>query len=131
MFLEEIERQKNNGHNPQYDFIREFARYNLSDYPVFYFERLFGVIIMVNEWVITPKLILEPNLQFKYLVNEPGFTEFEFLGHVFGIATTRNWELLVDNYIKKSSEAKKSFFRGYKQVTQFKDIDLALSILDD
>jgi hypothetical protein len=131
IFLEEIERQKNDGHNPEYDFIREFSRYNLGDYPVFYFERLNGIILMAKSWAIRPEFFLDPDQQFKYLVREPSFFEFEFLGHVFGIAVSRYWELAVDNYIKKTLEAKKQFFRRLRLVNSFNDIDLSLSILDD
>lgn len=32
IYLEETERQKGMGHKAEYDFIREFARYNIGDY---------------------------------------------------------------------------------------------------
>ncbi len=131
MFLEEIERQKGDGHNSKYDFIREFCRYDIGDYPVFYFERTHGIIMMVTSWITTPELFLDPDQQFKYLIREPYFFEFEFLGHVFGIATSRHWDLAVENYIKKTSEAKSGLFRKWRMVKYFNDIDLSLSILDD
>ncbi len=131
IFLEEIERQKSDGHNPQYDFIREFARYDLGEYPVFYFERTNGIIAMAKSWAVRPEFFLDPDQQFNYLVREPSFFEFEFLGHVFGIATSRHWELAIDNYIAKTTEAKKQFFRGWRLVNSFNDIDLSLCILDD
>jgi HNH endonuclease len=131
IFLEETERQKFDGHNSQYDFIREFCRYDLGDYPVFYFERLHGIIAMAKNWIVRPEFFLEPDQQFKYLVREPSFFEFEFLGHVFGIVTSRHWELAIDNYIKKTTEAKRQFFRKWRLVKNFNDIDLSLSILDD
>jgi hypothetical protein len=131
IFLEETERQKNDGHNSQYDFIREFARYDLLDCPVFYFERNAGIIAMAKAWAITPEFYLNEQEQFKYLVREPFFFEFEFLGHVFGIATSRQWELAFDNYKEKSFSAKKQFFRRMRVVQNFNDVDLALSILDD
>ena len=55
MFLEEVERQKGDGHNPKFNFIRDFARHDKGDYPVFYFERLNGIILMVKNWVIRPE----------------------------------------------------------------------------
>lgn len=130
IFLEETERQKGNGHDAQYDFIREFARYNLGDYPIFYFERSIGMIAMAKEWATRPAVFLDPDMQMKYLVNEPGFFEFEFLGHVFGIATSRQWEMVSDLYLKKTTEAKRGFFRGWRLVNHFNDVDLALSILE-
>ncbi len=131
IFLEEVERQKGEGLNPKYDFIREFARFDFSDYPVFYFERINGIVMMAKSWAIRPEFFLDENQQFKYLVREPSFFEFEFLGHVFGIVTSPHWELAVDNYIKKTTEAKKQFFRRWRLVKSFNDIDLTLSILDD
>jgi hypothetical protein len=130
IFLEETERQKGNGHDTHFDYIREFARYDIGDYPVFYFERLFGMILMAQSWVVKPALFLDPGMQMQYLVSEPSFFEFEFLGHVFGITTSKHWELTMDNYIKKTTEAKKEFFRRWRIVNNFNDIDLALSILD-
>jgi len=131
MFLEETERQYENGFNEAYDFIREYSRYNIGDYPVLYFERSVPVITMPKNWASAPKFIMDPEYQLKYLVREPGFFEFEFLGHVFGIATSRNWELFVDNYLNKSMAAKQQLFRGFRLVNNFNDVDLALSILDD
>lgn len=131
MFLEEVERKTGDGHNSKYDFIREFSRYNIGDYPVFYFERRNGIIATSKKWITEPELFLHPKEQFLYLVNEPGFFEFEFLGHVFGIATSRHWDLTIDNYVSKTSEIKNEQFRRIRLVKYFNDIDLSLSILDD
>lgn len=131
IYLEEIERQKGIGLDPQFDFIREFSRYNIGDYPVFYFQRSIGVIAVSNDWITNPQFHLDNAYQMKYLVQEPSFFEFEFLGHVFGIATSRHWEIAYDNYIKKTSDRKKEFFKSVRIINKLKDIDLLLSILDD
>jgi len=130
IFLEEAERQKGNGHDSQFDFIREFARYNLGDYPVIYFERLYGIIAVADDWLKNPQLFFDEESQFKYLVREPSFMEFEFMGHVFSITTSRHWELSFDNYIRKSVQAKIGHFRSWRLVNNFNDIDLTLSILN-
>jgi len=131
IFLEEIERQRGEGHETKYDFIREFARHDRGDYPVFYFERSIGVILMAKEWAERPEFFLQDKKQMNYLVDEPGFFEFEFLGHVFGIATSRSWDLVFDNYKKKSFAAKEKFFKQMRVVKEFRDIDLTLNILND
>jgi len=131
IYLEELERQKGDALNDKYDFITEFARYGLSDYPVLYFERTHGIIAAVTKWMENPELFLDEDYQFKYLVREPSFFELEFLGHVFGIPTSRHWQLAFDNYIKKSEEAKSGFFKSWRLVKKFSDIDLSLSILDN
>ncbi|MEM7551505.1 MAG: HNH endonuclease [Bacteroidota bacterium] len=130
IFLEENERQLRNSHNSRFDFIREFARYDIGDYPVIYFERSNGVIAMVKDWYMNPELILDSDKKMKYLIDHDSFVEFEFLGHVLGLATSRNWHLVWNNYIKKTMKSKERFFKKVKLVDNFNDIDLALSILD-
>jgi hypothetical protein len=58
IFLEETERQRTMGHNSQFDFIREFSRYDLGDYPVIYFERMHGMIMISQNWVDSPEMFL-------------------------------------------------------------------------
>jgi hypothetical protein len=128
MYLEEVEREKGIGHDSKFDFIREFVRYNLGDYPIFYFERVVGAIFSHRDWLKNPVFFLDG--PYHYLVSEPGFFEVEFLGHVFGIATSRYWRLSLDNYIKKSKEAKKKFFGRCLLIKKFNDIDLTLNIFD-
>lgn len=130
MFLEESERQYGNGLDSKFDFIRDFARYDLGDYPVFYFERKVGLILTAKDWIENPQLYFEKDYQPKYLVMEPSFMEFEFIGHVFSIATSRYWQLAFDNYIKETKKAKQQFFKSIREVKQFNDIDLMLSVLN-
>jgi len=131
IFLEERERQKGDAQDSRYDFIREFARYNLGDYPVFYFERTKPLIVMPKTLAAKPDFFLDDGFRMNYLVNEPSFFEFEFFGHVFGIATSRIWELAWDNYLKKTMEAKIGHFRIWRRINNFNDIDLSLKILDN
>lgn len=131
MFLEETERQKKNGHDIKFDFIRDFARYNESDYPVFYFERKYGIIAISMDWVKSPTLFLSGDYKMKYLIKHSNFEEFEFLGHVFSIPTSKDWNLYWDDYLIQTSLAKKNHFKSIKLINHFNDIDLALSILND
>ena len=79
VYLEEIERQRGQGHDGQYNFIREFCKYDLGDYPVIYFERMHPIFPMTQSWVENPVFILDPEYKFKYLIEELGFFEFELL----------------------------------------------------
>ena len=128
VFLEESERQFGNALAPKFDFIREYARYNLGKYPVFYFERKLGIILMFNDEAESPEMIFD---RMNYLYSGNGFTEIEFLGHVFGIPIQRMWEFDFDNYIKNSIKRKTQFFKEVKQINYLIDIDLTLSILND
>jgi hypothetical protein len=130
VYLEELERQKSKGHDDQYNFIREFCKYDLGDYPVVYFERRNAIYPMLTSWIENPVLILDPEYKFKYLIESNGFFEFELLGHTFGIPTIRNWELAFDLYIKESSAHKTDIFSGWRFLKNFNDIDLLLHALD-
>lgn len=127
VYLEELNRQERLGFERQYDFIREFARYNIGDYPVLYFRRSLGIFVLMPNEGATPKLYFSC---MNYLVSDYGFTEIEFLGHVFGFPIIRNYELAFDRYIHKSKLAKQKYFREFYPIEQLTDIDLALSVID-
>lgn len=131
IYLEETERQFKNGKSDKFNFIREFCRYDFGDYPLFYYERKHGIIMTSKSWIETPELFMNDAKPFKYLVDEPGFFEFELFGHVFAIATSISWKICFDNYIKKSIEAKKNTFKNIVIINKFSEIDLVLNILND
>lgn len=85
MWFEEFDRQNDHiyAFNPKFSLIRNFARYNIGDLPVLYFERRFGAILMLNREAETPTLMLD---KMTYLFKSEKFTEIEFLGHLFGFA---------------------------------------------
>jgi hypothetical protein len=130
IYLEEVERQEKNGHNEKYDFIREFCRYGIGEYPLFYFKRKLPVIVITEKWIKKPELFIDKKKKFKYLTENPSFFEFEILGHVFSIATSRYWELDVINYIKETNRVKNKFFENLKSVNTFNDIDFALTVFN-
>lgn len=130
IFLEEIERQTGDGLNPKYDFIREFSRYDLNDYPVLYFERSYGMFLTAEGWVENPEIFLKEK-SMNYLIDDLQFCEFELLGHVFGIPISKSYILTLEDYLKKSLAAKSKYFKNIKVVSDLRDIDLPLRILND
>lgn len=130
IFLEESERQQNAGFSKEFNFIREFARYNIGDYPVFYFKRRFPIIAANSEWYKHPEFLMEDRYPMLYLIRDSHFFEFELFGHVFSIPTTRNWKFFERDYHKKTSELKFKFFSEYYSIEQLRNIDLTLSIMN-
>ncbi len=128
IFLEESERQFGNGLDSRFNFIREYARYNIGNYPIFYFERKVGIIITFNGEAESPEIFFD---RMNYLHSGNGFAEIEFLGHVFGIPASRMWELDCENYIKNSIKKKIYFFKKVKPIKYLIDMDLTLNILND
>ena len=130
MFLEETDRVNKNGLDSKFDFIREFARYDLADYPVFYFHRAHAVILY-DELLRDPQIHFEKGFPGKWIVNELGFFEFELLGHVFGIPTSREYYLFLEQYINNSLREKKESFKGMAEIKKFTDMDITLRFLKD
>ena len=81
VFLEESERQNQNGTHKQFDFIRQFARYNLGDFPVLYFRRKVPLILLGENEAEYP--VFRFNNKMNYELKEFGFFELEFFGHLF------------------------------------------------
>lgn len=125
IFLEETERVNGNGHDERFDFIREFARRDIGDYPVFYFYRKFAIFTNKN-LLSEPQLYFTDDYRNKYLFSGFGFYEFELFGHILSIPTTRFYEIQLDEYIKHTREIKKDFVSGFKVIDKFTDFDILL-----
>jgi hypothetical protein len=132
VFLEELERQEKEGHRKHYDFIRNFARHNKSDLPVFYFRKGVGIIMTSEDWLKNPELHIHKDHRMKYLYCDNNFIEFELLGHVFGIVKNENWNNYFEDYFEKSKELKQNFiFKHMIEINYLIDIDLALNVFND
>ncbi|MEQ1665821.1 MAG: hypothetical protein ABL927_10635, partial [Bdellovibrionales bacterium] len=127
VFLEESERQFGNGHDEKYDFVRQVARYGLDTYPLFYFFRTNGIIMMLSNESESPAIHFQ---KMNYLHNNEYYVEIEFMGHVFGFPINRYWELLIEQNLKDSIRKKIGFFNAFKEVKKITDIDLLLKIMD-
>lgn len=131
VYLEERERQIGDALDGKYDFIREFSRYNIGDFPLIYFKRKNGIMIMLEEWNKSPELIFDVEYRMKYLINDNNYFEFELLGHVLGITTSRHYLLKRDTYLKETKKAKKELFAEMFPIEKFNDFDLTLKIMAD
>ena len=128
MFLEELDRQKQLGFNPQFQIIRDFARYNIGNLPIFYFERIYGIMLVLKREDETPILFFD---RMDYLYSNDKFVEIEFLGHVFGFPTSDFNKDDFLEYAKNSITKKKDLFKGAKNIERLTDIDLFLDIMNN
>ena len=129
IFLEELEINKNSGLNIDFDFIRNFAKENNGNLPVFYFNRINPHIVSCKEWIISPNICFEFKTM-KYLIQNEIFFEFELLGHVFGIAINKDWEIEFENYLTENIILKKDLFQNMKIIERVYDIDFTLYSFD-
>lgn len=127
MYLEEHNRQTDLGYEEHYNAIRDFARFDKFDMPIFYFVRAVGLFPMFGREAETPVLIFDRML---YLYSNDKFVEIEFLGHVFGFPITNVSSDEINNYLNESVKTKKKHFSKFTLIEKLTDIDLALSILE-
>jgi hypothetical protein len=128
MYLEELNRQTGEGFEMKFNTIRDFARYNKNDIPVFYFYRKLPMIAMLKSEAETPILYFG---KMKYLVSNENFCELEFLGHVFGFPIAGVAMSDFENHVVKSVFAKKEYFSESRVIRMLTDIDITLKILDN
>lgn len=128
MVLEELDRQKGNGHSQKYDIIRDFARHDKGDLPVFYFTRNAGIFFMFNREAETPLLFFD---RMNYLLSNDKFIEIEFLGQVFGFPITDFTKTDFTDYLNRSIQEKTKFFKDCVLIRKLTDIDITLNVLDN
>lgn len=130
VFLEERERQKNDAHLDRYNFIREFARYDLNDPPVY-------LVKPKSKWVIFSKTDVEkPAIRFTEQSDDidNNFRVFDYLimGHFFCLPTSNfftsfNIELY-QKYLKKSNNP---FGDELIEIRHVEDIDFTFRYLNE
>lgn len=86
VFLEERERQKKDAHDPRFDFIRAFARYDFNDYPVFYLKPKFKILLFAMPDLINPQIRFTDYSE--EIDKEYRFYSYGFLGHNLVLPTT-------------------------------------------
>jgi HNH endonuclease len=131
IYLEERERQLGDGNDNKFNFIREFSRYNLGDYPVLYFKRKHGIMITLDKWNQSPELIMKKGFRMKYLIDDLNYFEFELLGHVLGIPISRHYEISREIYLRETRKLKKELFEQVFPINKFSDFDFTLNIMND
>jgi len=125
VFIEEIQRQLCRGFDINFRDIKDFARYDIGDFPVFYWRFKRGAIF------VTPKEITDPKFYFVEtqlkMIDEIGFYEFRLFGHFFGIPLTKNYNTNFDQYFNRAMIYKNGFFTNLVMIKEINDIDIFLN----
>ena len=98
VFLEERERQCKDADDNRFDFIREFSRYGLNDYPIFYVKPFSNVILFQTDDTKHPAIRFteySENLDKQFRMYE-----YTILGHRIAIPTSKAYNLNLDSFIK-------------------------------
>ena len=130
VFLEERERQRKDAKDSRFDFIREFARYNLGDYPIYYFKPKFGAVFFSSIDINKPMIRFTEHSDNM----DKDFKAYDYIimGHTFCIPTSRYFvDLYLDYYKKHLIETNYSFGTEIISIKYVEDIDFTFKFLNE
>lgn len=98
VFLEERERQRNDAKDSRFDFIREFARYDLGDYPIYYFKPKIRAVLISS--IDTNKPMIRFTDHSDKMDKDFKVFDYIIMGHTFCLPTSRNFVSFYLDYYK-------------------------------
>lgn len=125
IFLEERSESIGDVLDSRFDFIREFARYGLGDYPVFYFRPKAPTIFMSMPDVNNPVIRFTDYSELE--IKEYGFYSYYFITHMIAIPVIRSYELTIDNYANFLLNNENSMFSKLIPLKYITDLDFIFS----
>lgn len=124
IFLEERSESVGDALDPQFDFIREYARYGLGDYPVYYCQPKIPAIFVSTD-------IHDPMIRFtdhsEEVMKQFGFYSYYFVTHEIAIPVIRTYELTFGNYARYMLEGDKSMISTMIPLKYITDLDYIFS----
>lgn len=129
VFLEERQKQKSDALDDRFNFIREFARYDLGDYPIFYHKPKFNWLFFQEDDV------KEPIIRFTEHSDEidEKFRIFNYLimAKYFVIPTSIAFQWTLENYLKEIEKEDHPMGLELIEVVRFEDIDFAFDFMHE
>ncbi|HCN84135.1 MAG TPA: hypothetical protein DIT07_11040 [Sphingobacteriaceae bacterium] len=128
VFLEEREIQRGDAMDPRFDFIREFARYDLSDYPIYYLKPKLPAIFYSAPDTIKPTIRFTKHsdtIDEKYRV-----FDYTIMAHTFVIPTSKMHSLVADNYRNYLVDSDNPFGSHLIEIKNVSDVDFTFSYMD-
>lgn len=125
IFLEERSESINDAHSSQFDFIREFARRGIGEYPVFYCQPRTPVIYVAEEDLKGPLIRFTEHSE--EVMKRFGFYSYFFLTHTLAFPVIRNYEITLENYIKHLQTEFGGLYSRIVPMRQITDLDFTFS----
>jgi len=129
VFLEERERQIGDAHNERFNFIREFSRYNLNDYPIYYIQPKFGAIFYNLDDVKSP--IIRFTEHSDKVDKEYRFYSYPINGHNFVIPTSNQFmEERLKSYKRHIQTSDNAFGTRLIPIENIEDLDFRFDYMN-
>lgn len=98
IFLEERSESRGDAQDSRFDFIREYARYGIGDYPVFYCQPKIPAIFLSIEDLQNPVIRFTEHSD--NIMQQYGFYSYYFITHLIAFPVIRTYELTLNNYAR-------------------------------
>jgi len=129
VFLEERERQRNDAKDARFDFIREFARYDLGDYPIYYFNPKIRALLISS--IDTNKPMIRFTEHSDQMDKDFRVFDYIIMGHSFCIPTSRYFvNIYLNNYKKYLIDTDNAFGTEIIPIKYVENIDYTFKFLD-
>ena len=129
VYLEERERQRKDALDSRFDFIRQFARYGIGDYPIYNSKPKGGLIFYSQPDT------LEPTIRFTEtsdkLDEEFRFYQYPILGHYISIPTSVLYEIQLPKYRKHLVDQGLIIHEDLIEIKTFEDLDFTFRFMNN
>ena len=95
-------------HISQFNFIREFARYGIGEYPVFYCRPSFPAVAVSTEDLKSPMIRFTDHSE--EIMKEFGFYSYYFMSHTIAMPVIRTYELTITDYFNLILKGERPMF---------------------
>lgn len=129
IFLEERHRFYKDAFDSRYDFIREFSRYDIGNFPVYYRIPSFPACLVSTSEVFNPKLRF--NSDTEKLDEEFRMYEFGLIGHNFTIPTSKAFELRSKEYFERIYKSRHPLGHKFEYVDIVEKVDFTFRYFDN
>ncbi len=125
IFLEERSESRDDAHDSRFDFIREYARYGIGDYPVYYCQTKAPAIFLSTEDLQNPVIRFTEHSDL--VMQEYGFYSYYFITHMIAFPTIRTYELTLDNYARHLVQEENTAVSKMVPLRSITDLDFIFS----
>lgn len=129
VFLEERQCQCQDALDDRYNFIREFARYDIGDYPIFRHKPKLPLLLFSSPDVETP--IMRFTEESEKIDAEYRLFGYLIMAHYFEIPTSRTFEWTLGNYLKKIKKENHPFGVELIPISRLEDVDFSFKFLHE
>ncbi|HEV7332707.1 MAG TPA: HNH endonuclease [Flavisolibacter sp.] len=127
IFLEERSESVGDAFDSKFNFIREFARYGIGDYPVFYCRPHIPVVFLSNEDLNDPVIRFTEHSD--EVMKRYGFYSYYFVTHTLAFPVINHYEITLEQYAHYLLHSEDAIYNKMVPLNEIADIDFIFSFV--